>query len=113
LLQRQGRVFYRALKRRFNLDDEYLEDLKAEFIKAHRVAVDEDGEVLVWTGSLRRRLAPGGDEEHVLSALQAAPPRAQREDQTIAIDRSPAQRGISEAGDGLLVYFGYPRGVRR
>ena len=27
LLQRQGRVSYRALKRRFTLDDEYLEDL--------------------------------------------------------------------------------------
>ncbi len=30
LLQRQGRVSYRALKREFNLDDEYLEDLKAD-----------------------------------------------------------------------------------
>ena len=30
LLQRQGRVSYRALKLRFELDDEYLEDLKAE-----------------------------------------------------------------------------------
>ena len=27
LLQRQGRVSYRALKRRFDLDDSYLEDL--------------------------------------------------------------------------------------
>jgi hypothetical protein len=30
LLQRQGRVSYRALKRRFALDDDYLEDLKEE-----------------------------------------------------------------------------------
>ncbi len=30
LLQRQGRVSYRALKRRFDLDDDYFEDLKAE-----------------------------------------------------------------------------------
>jgi hypothetical protein len=45
LLQRQGRVSYRALKRRFDLDDDYLEDLKAEIIKAQRLAVDEDGEV--------------------------------------------------------------------
>src|SRR4051812_10981560 len=29
LLQRQGRVSYRALKRQFGLDDDYLEDLKA------------------------------------------------------------------------------------
>src|SRR5713101_7647397 len=50
LLQREGRVSYRALKRRFALDDEYLEDLKAELIDAKRIAVDEDGKVLVWAG---------------------------------------------------------------
>jgi DNA-binding Lrp family transcriptional regulator len=32
LLQRDGRVSYRALKRRFELDEEYLEDLKAEIV---------------------------------------------------------------------------------
>src|SRR6266704_6798312 len=48
LLQRQGRVSYRALKRRFDLDDASLEDLKAEIIKAQRLASDEAGEVLVW-----------------------------------------------------------------
>ena len=51
LLQQRGRVTYRALKRRFDLDDEYLEDLKGELIKAERVATDEDGDVLVWTGA--------------------------------------------------------------
>jgi hypothetical protein len=50
LLQHQGRVSYRALKRQFDLDNEYLEDLKTEIIKAKRLAVDEDGDVLVWTG---------------------------------------------------------------
>jgi hypothetical protein len=50
LLQSKQRVSYRALKRQFALDDDYLEDLKAELIKAERVAVDEDGEVLVWVG---------------------------------------------------------------
>jgi class 3 adenylate cyclase len=53
LLQRQGHVSYRALKRRFAIDDEYLEDLKAELIKAQRLASDEDGEVLVWAGGDR------------------------------------------------------------
>jgi predicted ATPase/class 3 adenylate cyclase len=48
LLQRQGRVSYRALKRRFDLDDEYLEDLKVELIEAQQVAIDEQGRVLVW-----------------------------------------------------------------
>ena len=50
-LQRQGRVSYRALQRRFDLDDAYLEDLKAEIIKAQRLAIDEAGEVLVWAGA--------------------------------------------------------------
>src|SRR5712691_9184996 len=50
LLQQRGRVTYRSLKRRFDLDDEYLEDLKGELIRAEGVAMDEDGDVLVWTG---------------------------------------------------------------
>src|SRR5712671_2889542 len=50
LLQRQRRVSYRALKRRFDLDEDYLEDVKIELIKAQQLAVDEDGEILVWVG---------------------------------------------------------------
>src|SRR5215471_11284598 len=49
-LQRDGRVSYRALKREFDLDDEFLEDVKAELIEAKRVAIDENGKVLVWVG---------------------------------------------------------------
>src|SRR6266850_3694435 len=51
LLQRQGRVSYGALKRRFALDDDYLQDLKDELIDAQRVALDEDEKVLVWVGA--------------------------------------------------------------
>ncbi len=50
-LEREGRVAYRILKRRFDLDDEDLEDLKADLIDAKRVAVDEEGKVLVWVGT--------------------------------------------------------------
>jgi hypothetical protein len=50
LLQRRGRVSYRALQRQFDLDEAYLEDLKIEIIKSQRRAVDEADEVLVWTG---------------------------------------------------------------
>jgi len=50
LLQREQRFSYRALKRQFALDDEDLEALKDELIYAKRLAVDEDGRVLVWTG---------------------------------------------------------------
>src|SRR5215470_3530709 len=49
LLKRQGRVSYSALKRRFDLDDDYLNDLKDELLFAHPV-VDEDHRGLVWTG---------------------------------------------------------------
>ena len=51
LLQRQGRVSYGALKRRFKLDDTYLEDLKVELIEAQQLAYDENGRVLVWAGA--------------------------------------------------------------
>ncbi len=51
LLQREKQVSYRGLKRRFALDDEYLEDLKEELIGAKRLATDEDGRFLVWTGA--------------------------------------------------------------
>jgi predicted ATPase/class 3 adenylate cyclase len=50
MLQRRGRLTYGALKRQFQLDDAYLEDLKAEIIEGQRLAMDEDGRVLVWTG---------------------------------------------------------------
>jgi class 3 adenylate cyclase/predicted ATPase len=50
MLQRRGRLTYGALKRQFSLDDAYLEDLKAELIEGQRLAMDEDGRVLVWTG---------------------------------------------------------------
>jgi hypothetical protein len=51
LLQRRGRVTYRALKVQFQLDDEHLEVLKGELIEVERLAVDEQGKVLVWTGA--------------------------------------------------------------
>ena len=50
MLQQRGRVTYRSLKRRFDLDEEYLEDLKGELIRAEGVAADEGGDVLVWKG---------------------------------------------------------------
>src|SRR5215468_9816262 len=51
LLQRQGRVSYRALKRQCDLDESYVEDLKLELIEVHQVAVDQDNTMLVWTGA--------------------------------------------------------------
>ena len=50
LLQREKRVPYRALKRRFDIDDDYIEDLKIDIIEAKQLAVDENDRILVWVG---------------------------------------------------------------
>jgi class 3 adenylate cyclase/tetratricopeptide (TPR) repeat protein len=71
LLQRQGRVSYRALKIRFNLDDDYLEGLKDELIHAQQLAADEEGKVLVWTGAAGTTPAPG--REHARAPLSYTP----------------------------------------
>ena len=63
MLQRRGRVAYRTLKRQFTLDEDALEDLKAELIDAQRVAADEDGNVLVWTGSAASPPTPAAAPE--------------------------------------------------
>src|SRR5215813_6086904 len=57
LLKRQGRVSYPALKRRFALDDEYIQDLKAEILYVHPV-VDDEGKGLIWTGEAERQSVP-------------------------------------------------------
>jgi len=50
VLQREQRISYRALRRRFNLSDDDLDDLKDELIFAKKLAVDEENRVLVWIG---------------------------------------------------------------
>jgi class 3 adenylate cyclase/tetratricopeptide (TPR) repeat protein len=52
MLQRRGRLTYTTLKRQFQLDDAALDDLKNELIQGQRLAIDEDGAVLVWTGEV-------------------------------------------------------------
>jgi class 3 adenylate cyclase len=147
LLRRQGRVSYRALKRQFDLEDDYLEDLKAELIAAKRLAVDEQGTVLVWIGEASTQSAMRHDQSDTPSAPAlpgaAAPlaPTAERRQLTVlfcdlvdstvlAHQLDPEElRAVVRAyqdtcarvitrfeghiaqylGDGLLVYFGYPR----
>jgi class 3 adenylate cyclase len=154
MLQRRGRVTYRTLKRQFNLDDDALEDLKAEIIKGQRLAVDEDGAVLVWTGGAHTPPAslasppPHQEWPHAaphtrptVSPVESRPPDAERRQLTVlfcdlvdstalASQLDPEEwREVVQAyqatcaeviarfeghiaqylGDGLLVYFGYPR----
>jgi class 3 adenylate cyclase/predicted ATPase len=73
LLQREKRVSYRALKRRFDLDDDYLEDVKDEFIYAKKLAVDEENRVLVWTGNVEGTI---GTSSQPPQAIPSTPTQA-------------------------------------
>ena len=53
LLQRRGRVTYRTLTQVFGLDETLLHDLREELL-FQRLAMDEDGKGLVWTGTALR-----------------------------------------------------------
>jgi class 3 adenylate cyclase/predicted ATPase len=83
LLQRDGRVSYRALKLRFHLNDEYIEALKDEIIEVKRQAIDRDGRVLVWIGDPGTAPEPG-----------AAPPAPVH----VAAEDRPRQLPTAQAG---------------
>src|SRR5262245_11094508 len=82
LLQRHGRVTYGALKRQFQLDDAYLEDLKAEIVEARQLAVDQDGRVLVWTGGVGT--TPESTPPPLPTASQSIPPEEQLSDHVVS-----------------------------
>src|SRR6266478_9417630 len=85
LLQRQGRISYGALKRRFQLDDAYLEDLKVELIEAQQLARDENGRILVWAGETASP-PPTRDDQVVQAALphvERRTPDAERRQLTV------------------------------
>ena len=139
LLRHQRRVSYRALKRQFALDDDYLEDLKAELITAKRLAIDEQGAVLVWIGETPTTALAQSATRHLPSDTPAA--AAERRQLTVLfcdlVDSTALARRLDPEdyrdvvrtyqatcgaviqrfegtvaqylGDGLLVYFGYPQ----
>jgi hypothetical protein len=69
LLRQRGRLTYRTLQRQFQLDDAALDDLKDGLLYGQRLAVDEDGRVLVWTGDTRT--APSGASPPVDAPVRA------------------------------------------
>jgi class 3 adenylate cyclase len=154
VLQREGRISYRALQRRFDLDDAYLDDVKVELIEAKQLARDENGRILVWAeqaattappttaqegppGSVPGVQTPQEASAHVTPRV----PEAERRQLTVLFcdlvdstalasqldpeDLREVVRAYQETcakviarfdghiaqylGDGLLVYFGYPR----
>ena len=50
LVQQRGRVTYRILQRQFALDDQALEDLKAELLFSQPEITEVEGQGLVWNG---------------------------------------------------------------
>jgi class 3 adenylate cyclase/predicted ATPase len=85
-LQQDKRLSYRALKRQFALDDDYLDDLKAELIEVRRVAVEEDGQVLVWTGNagtLPSSPPPSSPSVSPPVTVSPPPPEAERRQLTV------------------------------
>ncbi len=125
LLERERRVSYRLLKRRFALSDDDIEDLRAEFIDAKRIAKDEAGKVLVWAGGLidqpktkavRRQISVMFCDVVDSTALSSRIEPEEFSDllriyQGICAENIHANDGYiaQYLGDGLLVYFGYPR----
>jgi class 3 adenylate cyclase len=121
------------LKRRFDLDDEYLEDLKEELIGAKRVATDEEGRFLVWSGesatvpapsAMPARTAEGERRQLTLMFcdLVGSTPLASRVDpEDLSEIIGTYHRTVADAigrfdgfvakymGDGVLTYFGYPQ----
>lgn len=138
LIQRNGRVSLRGLKREFDLDDEALEELVEELVDIQQVAARE-GKALAWIGGTGQ----GDLVETVAESPSAPEPAAEAERRQLTVlfcdlvgstdlsQRLDAEdwrnmvRAYQEAassvmaryeghvaqylGDGLLVYFGWPQ----
>jgi class 3 adenylate cyclase len=123
LLRSRGRVSYRALKVQYALDDERIGALREELLYAHPGKVVEDGQGLVWIAATsgtpdaeRRQLTVMFCDlvDSVPLASQFDPEewrevmRAYYETCEKVIARFDGHVA-NYLGDGLLVYFGFPR----
>jgi class 3 adenylate cyclase len=93
ILQREGRTSYRALKRQFDLDDEYLEDLKVELIEVKQCAVDQDSKMLIWTGSTESAQLP----TPAPSPSETTQPPTIQQDQPTQVKPPPTESRTPEA----------------
>jgi hypothetical protein len=72
-----------ALKRQFDLAETYLANLQTEIVEVHRLAVDQDGTMLVWTEGSATARALAQEQKPVSSAApHTEPPRAPSTSQT-------------------------------
>src|SRR3989441_12252330 len=92
LLQRHGRLSYRALKVKFESDDDRLDLLKEELIDIQHIARDQDGRMLVWTGET---------ETSSLASASASPPPVQQvitqQDPSTQVESPPTAPHTPEA----------------
>ena len=155
MLQRQGRVAYRAFKRQFDLNDAAFDDLKEALLYAHPEVLDDEGRGLIWfrEGAVLpapafpsalpapRSVLPEGPPRPAMRPGELSPADAERRQLTVMfcdlVDSTPLAgqldpedyRSVVHAyletcatviqrfgghiakylGDGILVYFGYPR----
>ena len=84
LLRQRGRLTYRTLQLQFQLDDTHLEIPKDELIYGQRLAIDEEGRVLVWTGESAMPESPATPASvPAPPPAAAAPPDAERRQLTV------------------------------
>jgi class 3 adenylate cyclase len=74
LLRQRGRLTYRTLQLQFQLDDAHLDALKDELIEGQRLAVDEAGRVLVWTGASGAPAPAAATSTDIPAPLTYTPP---------------------------------------
>lgn len=77
ILRHRGQVSYRAIKRQFEIDDEYLEDLKYEIIEILNLAIDQDQVKLI----LNPEVNPSNDSSNSDLLLHSSSPKANRSNQ--------------------------------
>ncbi len=91
LLQRHGRVSYRALKRQFDVDDGFIEDLKDELLHSRHPITEGDNHSLIWTD------ATGGTPVTTSQSDQVEPQPVVDHAQSIQETSSPVEPHAPEA----------------
>jgi len=138
MLRNNKKLSYRAIKRQFDIDDAYLEDLKFEIIEVQKLAEDQDNKFLILIDTLAEGTSEKTDKiitpqpevevaperRHLtimfcdLAGSTALSGKLDPEDlreTTIAYQKACVNAVENYSGyvakylgDGMLIYFGYP-----